>query len=285
METSADEVRSTFLVTQEAKDTYYRWENNPRRAEVVSTMRDHTTKAIYDCTLDDFKWIKAHHTHPLGTVRKKDIEHIAWARDWNPRFAFVHLFHLLLEHLNRPPLWSEFDRFVCETETGMNMFGTEREELENRIFTAELRRLRARPPAGKDPESEARRLAKASLDWRVGNAYYGFMREMYTAVALRERGVNVKVHPLADANFRTDGWAGQNILSIFVINPKYKVADQQRAERRQQGRKTAVEKLFPNSEFSFVELTMERAEHFGEFHFPSEEAIEEVSGKLWLKGC
>ena len=106
------------------------------------------------------------------------------------------------------------------------------------------------------------------------------MREMYTAVALRERGLNVKVHPLADANFCADGWLDQNILSIFVINPKYKVADHERAERLQKGRKKAVEELFPSGHFNFAELTMDAADEHGKFHFPTQAAVDEVARRL-----
>ncbi|WP_372671306.1 hypothetical protein [Amycolatopsis kentuckyensis] len=280
METSADEVRSTFLVTQEAKDAYYGWEKDKRRAEVVETMRDHTTRAIYDCRLEHFEWIKKNHTHPLGDIKKEKIEHIVKASDWYPRFAFVHVFHVLLETLGRLPLWNEVKEFVNSDPQGMKMLGAERAELENEIFTEELEKLVEDHPTWKEPEHGALALAEASLNWRIGNAYYGFMREMYTVVALRALEVPVKVHPLADANFRADGWVNQKILSVFVINPKYKLADEERAMERHQGRKTKVDKLFPKSEFSFVELTMERADHFGVFHFPKVDEIKRVSERL-----
>lgn len=282
METNADEVRSTFMVTPQATAVYRKWENNPKRIEhgVVSAMRDHTTRAIYDCSLETFEWIKDNHTHPLRNVHKEDIDHIELARDWEPGFAFVHLFHLLMEELGRPPLWSEFDQFAYETDRGVQMFGSERIELEGRIFSQELERLTSDHPEWKGLENRARILAKGSLDWRIGNAYYGFMREMFTAVALRERGLDVKVHPLADANFRADGWLGQNILSVFVINPRYKVADQRRAEQRQKGRKKDVEDLFPGDQFRFTELTMVAAEEYGKFHFPGQDVIDEVEQRL-----
>ncbi|WP_328452005.1 hypothetical protein [Amycolatopsis sp. NBC_00438] len=245
----------------------------------MSTMRDHVTKAIYDCTLGTFDDIKARHTHPLGEISKEEIRHIDLASNWEPDFAFVHLFHLMLEAKGQPPLWSEFDQFV-ETDRRLEMFRADRAALQDRIFREELEKIKTRFPKAADPENKAQFLAKASLDWRIGNAYYGFMREMYTAVALREKGLNVKVHPLADANFRADGWLGRNILSVFVINPRFKVADQKRAEQRQKGRKKAVEDLFPGNQFGFAELTMEGAERFGEFHFPSQAAIDEVERSL-----
>ncbi|KFZ77012.1 hypothetical protein ED92_38595 [Amycolatopsis sp. MJM2582] len=287
METTADEVRSTFLASPEARHEYFgKWENNPRRIEhgVVSTMRNHVTKAIYSCTLDTFEWIKDNHEHPLKDIKKKDIAHISLAANWNPDFAFVHLFHLLMEDLGRPPLWSEFDRFAYGTGEGMKMFGAERAVRENKIFDQELARITAKSPTAKNPENRAKLLANGSLDWRIGNAYYGFMRDMYTAVALRERGLDVRVHPLADANFRIDGWIGHNILSVFVVNPRYKIADQQRADYHHMGRKRHVEELFPRSEFDFVALTMEGAHEHGKFHFPSKAAIDEVEQLLCHKG-
>lgn len=282
METTADEVRATFLVTPQAEAVYYKWEKSRKRidAGVVSTMRDHTTKALYDCSLGTFEWIKKNHKHPLGDIKKKDIEHIDLARDWEPNFAFVHLFHRLMEKLGHPPLWSEFDEFAYETDEGMEMFGSERAVREDRIFAEELERLTREHPTWKGLDNKARFLAKGSLDWRVGNAYYGFMREMYTAVALRERGLDVKVHPLADANFRADGWLGQKILSIFVVNPRFKVPDQERAKKVQRGRKQSVEELFPDGSFNFAELTMDAADEHGKFHFPSKAEISRVEQSL-----
>ncbi|MFD2474733.1 hypothetical protein [Amycolatopsis silviterrae] len=287
METTADEVRSTFLVTPQAEHQYfYKWENNPKRIGhgVVSTMRDHVTKAMYNCGLETFEWIKDNHEHPLKELKKEDIEHIDLASNWEPDFAFVHLFHLLMEEIGRPPLWSEFDEFAYRTADGMKMFGAERADRENKIFDQELARIKAKHPAAKNPEHRAKFLADGSLDWRIGNAYYGFMRDMYTAVALRERGLDVRVHPIADANFRIDGWFGNKILSVFVVNPKYKVTDQRRADRHHKGRKRHVEELFPGSEFSFVALTMEGAHEHGKFHFPSKSAIDDVEQLLRCGG-
>ncbi|QFU90938.1 hypothetical protein [Amycolatopsis sp. YIM 10] len=282
METSADEVRDTFLVTPQAQKVYHDWENNPQRIAhgVVSTMRNHTTKAIYDCSVATFEWIKENHTHPLGNLKKKEIEHIELAENWEPDFAFVHLFHLLMEDLDRPPLWSEFDQFAYGTDEGKAMFGDDRLAREAEIFEQELKRISAERPTWKNPENRAQYLAKGSLDWRIGNAYYGFMRDMYTATALREKGLDVRVHPLADANFRADGWIGNRLLSVFVVNPKYKVADQQKADKVQRGRKKDVEQLFPGSQFEFVTLTMDGASEHGKFHFPNPAAIDEVDQLL-----
>lgn len=283
METTADEVRSRFLVTPQARVQYYdKWEHNPRRIEhgVVDTMRDHTTKAIYRWSTAAFEELKKNHTHPLGDLQKAEISHIKLAADWEPNFAFVHLFHRLAEQLKHPPRWSEFDDFVYGTDEGQAMFGNERAELEEVIYAAELERITQKFPRSIDPENRARRLAKGSLDWRIGNAYYGFVREMYTAVALRERGLDVKVHPLADANFRADGWVGSTILSVFVVNPEYKVADEARAEKTQRGRKIRVEKLFPGGEFGFAALTMDAAEEYGKFHLPTPAEIDRVAHDL-----
>ncbi|UJW29998.1 hypothetical protein L3Q67_32945 [Saccharothrix sp. AJ9571] len=274
-------------MTPQAREAYYtRWEDNPKRIKhgVVAAMRDHTTKAIYDCSTVTFDWIKQHHKHPLGDLKKSEIKHIVAARDWEPSFAFVHLFHLLLEDIGRPPLWSEFDQFVYGTHRGREMFGDERAECEAKIFNEELARITSKHRRVIDPENRARYLAKGSLDWRIGNAYYGFMREMYTAVALRERGLDVRVHPLADANFRADGWVGNAILSVFVINPRFKMADQQRAEVVQRGRKKHVEELFPGGQFSFAALTMDSAEEHGEFHFPTPAELDKVERQLRGKG-
>lgn len=282
METTGDEVRETFLVTPKARSLYSGWENDAERVEhgVITTVENHTTRAIYRNSSETFDWIKKHHTHPLGDIKKNEIEHIKLAENWYPQYAFVHLFHFLMERLGRPPLWSEFDTFFYGEECGRRMFGKEREELEEEIYESELRSLLAKHGRREGIENRARYLAAGSVDWRIGNGYYGFMRDMYTAVQLRKRGLDARVHPVADALFRADAWVDRSILSIFVINPKYKTADRRRARKVQAERKIKVEEIYPDGEFNFVALTLEAAEEHGKFHFPTEPELDRAEQQI-----
>ncbi|KAA9154565.1 hypothetical protein FPZ12_031530 [Amycolatopsis acidicola] len=281
METTGEEVRETFLITPQAVAVHHRWEHNKDRLAhgVIATMRDHVTRAIYDCSLSTFDWIEQRHVHPLGNIAQEDIEHIVAARDWYPNFAFVHIFHLLMEQLGRPPLWSEYEDF-CNTPDGLAKIGKNYGILKERIFDQEITRLKARFPRGKGLEHRARTLASASLNWRAGNAYYGFMRDMYTAVALRSRGLDVRVHPIADALFRTDAWSGNNILSIYVGNPAFRESSTKNGKEYHKGRKMRVDEILAESSFCFHTLALPAARRHGVFHFPSDADLDKVEQEL-----
>lgn len=52
--------------------------------------------------------------------------------------------------------------------------------------------------------------------WRLGNAYYSCLRELYVLAVLREAGVPAEYHVIADALFRADFRAGETIISLYV---------------------------------------------------------------------
>lgn len=285
METTCGEVLRTFHVTPQAQQLYHDWENNEERRTrgVIETVRNHITRVPYQLSAEDFDRLKENHErnndHPLRDIRFEDIKDIKKGIDWEPAFAFVHLFHFLTEDLGRLPGWTECSYFFCQDETGRRILGEERETKEQEIYLDELEKLRAKYPAAKGIEHRAKMLAKDSLDWRVGLAYYGFTREMYTVVKLRERGLDLRVHPLADALFRADAWVNRNIISIYVLNPNFK-GDLERSKKKQAGRKRTVESIYGNAtpRFNFVPITLERAGHAdrGKFYFPTDQALDEA---------
>jgi hypothetical protein len=56
--------------------------------------------------------------------------------------------------------------------------------------------------------------------WRLGNAYYSVLHELYVLSVLREARVAAEYHVLVDAPFRVDFWAGDTVISLFVENDR-----------------------------------------------------------------
>ncbi|MEV6818911.1 hypothetical protein AB0M72_09150 [Nocardiopsis dassonvillei] len=116
--------------------------------------------------------------------------------------------------------------------------------------------------------------AKDSMRWRIGLAYYSFVREMYVVSRFRELGLDARFHPLADALFRTDTWIGNTSVSLYIKNQKF--------QDGQTGRKPPSEKLLGGAEpgLRFIELGIPTQRLWGEVHFPDDAAVEECARKL-----
>ncbi|WP_143740071.1 hypothetical protein [Micrococcus luteus] len=102
-------------------------------------------------------------------------------------------------------------------------------------------------------------------------AYYSFLRELYVLVQLRDRGVDLKVHPLADALFRVDAWKAGAVVQLFVKNEKYRQGDH--------GRKPKPAELL-GSQFRYSEIVMDRQHVFGQLHVPSQASLDAAAEAL-----
>lgn len=113
-----------------------------------------------------------------------------------------------------------------------------------------------------------------AMRWRVGNSYYGILRDIYTMVQLRAHGLDVRAHPLADALFRVGAWAGRTVLSLRVRNALFRDSEK--------GRKIPAEELLRHAHpnFAFEPIQIERVEEFGEVHLPKPADIRQVAQRL-----
>ncbi|WP_159399552.1 hypothetical protein [Streptomyces alboflavus] len=180
--------------------------------------------------------------------------------NWHPDFAFAHTFHFCVEYLGYVPTYQQFREFALGCDEGRQMLGDPSKAV-----------IRDLVEAGRYPQQQV----QAAMRWRIGNAYYGFLREVYTLVKLRNRGIDLRVHPLADALFRVDAWVGRRALSLRVGNKKFR-------EGLNEGRKTPPEELLadvsPPLEFATIELAA--ATTFGEVHVPTELHLDQAAARL-----
>lgn len=257
--TSAEDVLRQFCTSSGTRHVYDTWREDPRRNEVVPAVMHHSARTVYELTMEDVQDVCRETEHALGQVRRADGEAVSSIVNWHPDFAFTHMFHICMELGGHLPTYQQFRSFAKEDELGQKMLGT-----------PAMQKVREVVEEGV-PES----LARAAMRWRVGNAYYSFLRETYTVVSLRELGVDVRVHPLADALFRVDAWAGRKVLSLRVGNKKFREGDHE-------GRKIPAERwladVTPAMEFELIELNP--ATEFGRVHVPSRDHLATAASRL-----
>ncbi|WP_152628069.1 hypothetical protein [Streptacidiphilus neutrinimicus] len=205
------------------------------------------------------------HGHALGNVRRNVAEKVTLIADWNPPFAFTHVLHYMLEQSGKIPTWLEFIHFIRGTNQGRNMLGWASE-------AARSEALRALDPRGQQRWSPSE--VDDALRWRLGNAYYSFVRELHVLVHMRSKGLDVRVHPLADALFRTDAWVSRAVFSIYVGNRKYR--------SNHEGRKKEAVRILGGAQpsFCFESIHLPSAAERGKVYLASESQLEARLRKL-----
>ena len=259
METTSDDVLRHFCRSPRTNQLYERWSQDPSRRSVVPAVTRHSTKTVYELTLADVSDVCHRTEHALGEVRRAEGEAVRQIVDWHPNFAFTHMFHICLERNKQLPTYQEFRAFTQSDELGQLMLGRPSRDKVREVVESGV------------PEHRAR----SAMRWRVGNAYYSFLSEIVTVVTLRKSGLNVQVHPLADALFRVDAWVGRKNLSLRVGNKKFRQGEY---GGRKQPAEDILADIVPPMAFETIEL--KPATEFGRVHVPSEEELLAVAARL-----
>lgn len=255
LETTADEVVSTFMVTPKAERLFRQWRGNPRQRHVSDFVMGHTASVLYSLRPEDVQAVAARSDHPLGDIRKADADSVRAVVDWRPDFAFAHVFHYVLEATGGMYTFQDFRDFCMSDDQARAMLTDHAQEIVKMAC------------GDRYGDRAARTLARNAVQWRVGNAYYSFLREAYTIAVLRAAGLDVHAHPLADALFRVDSWIGRTIVSIYIRNSKFRDGSV--------GRKSPVESILRGADpaFTFAELRLDVQHAFGRVHMPADEQI------------
>lgn len=250
--TTAQDVIQRFCVSPAAKEELDRWKRD--RPPVAEHVLEHVTRVPYRVDAATLQQVAESTEHALGEVKRKDAESVRPIVDWNPLFAFTHVLHYALETLGKPFTYEDFRSFCAEDTKAREMLWD---------------------PANVAIEETARAvgslLAHAAMRWRIGNAYYSFLRELTILVELRERGLDLETHPLADALFRVDAWSGRTVVGLYIGNPKYRDGDA--------GRKKKTDVLLGPT-FGYVPINMPTQHRFGALHVPTAEALDKAAAKI-----
>lgn len=259
-ETTAEDVLDLFCTSESTEGRFKAWTADRRRAEVVPVVMSHRTKVLYRLTPEGVDRVCRGTEHALGEIRREEGESVRQIVDWHPDFAFAHTFHVCMERIGDLPTYQQFREYALDDPDGWRMLGAPAKGIIRHLVIRE-----------EFPQSRV----QAAMRWRVGNAYYSFLRETYTLVQLRQRGVDLRAHPLADALFRVDAWAGRRALSLRVGNRKFR-------QGMDEGRKTPVEQLLadilPPLRFDTIELAA--ATKFGVVHLPRTADLDRLAMRL-----
>lgn len=116
------------------------------------------------------------------------------------------------------------------------------------------------------------------MRWRIGNAYYSFLREAYVMAELRSRRLDVRSHPLADALFHVDCWVGDVNIELCIGNRQFRAGGL--------GRKTASSELLSDAEprFRTLQIELPVGREFGRVHFPDNLTLNQVAERLRSAG-
>jgi hypothetical protein len=217
------------------------WRTDPRyRVAVVPFVEQFAVSALYGVLPGDVLAVSRKTEHALGDVKREVAESVLPIVNWNPPFALQHTLHYALEVAGGPLTLQDFRHF-CSTEPHAR-----------RMLWEPSREAIAAVIASGVPSG----LARAAMKWRVGLAYYSFLRELYVIAVLRsELGADIRYHPVADVLFRIDGWAGTRVLHLYIGNPQFRLGASGRKPRLACSNLQVVEmELSPRREFGVVHL-------------------------------
>jgi hypothetical protein len=257
--TSGAEVAEKFASTGAARAELNRWRNRPGLGFVAEKVLAHRSAAVYTVRPGHITSLDT--SHALGRIRPAQGYAVSAIKNWYPDFAFTHLLHFCLEDLGRIFSIDEFRQWSSDPQ------------VRDWLWEPAQEALRAAVREGHDADT-----ARAAMQWRIGLMYYSFLREMYAVASLRERGLPVRSHPLADALFRVDAWCGDTVVELFIKNSEFKSG-------RQGRKKTPADFISPGQpHFNFVRLEMEPRQIWGRVHLPTVKELDRCADAIRLCG-
>jgi hypothetical protein len=205
-------------------------------------------------TVDEVTQVVRTTENALGASSRRIGEAVKPIRDWNPNFAFTHVLHHVTALLGHLPTWQEFRDFASSDSDVRPM-----------LWEPAMRANDAAVAAGY-PTAEVRN----AMQWRIGNAYYSFVREAFIVAQLNAVGLKPKFHPLVDALFRVDLWVDDVNINLFVGNQIYRDGFN--------GRKVASSQILSDARppFRNLDIQLPIQHTFGNVHLPKPEAITEI---------
>ncbi|MGZ9829494.1 hypothetical protein ACXYTP_21495 [Tsukamurella ocularis] len=241
-----------FAVTDAARRALDAWQRE--RPEVAAVVLSHVTVVPYLTSSTDLRAVASRTEHALGDVVKREVDRVTSIRDWNPRFAMTHVLHFALEQIGEPFTYQRFREFVRDDPQGRAMLTEPSVEA---VTEAAVQ--------------HGDKLARDAMRWRIGNSYYSFLRELVTVVRLREQGLDLRVHPLADALFRADAWIGNTVVSLYIGNVAFRDG--------RAGRKPQPSQLLGDG-FRYVAVNLPTQHTFGRVHVPSDDGIKDAAEQI-----
>lgn len=245
-----------------ASDRLRRWNERRRTPEwrpvkkfLVGIRHD----ALHNLSLEDVQAAVDSTEHAIEEIRPAQGTY-AGISDFCPPFAMEYLFHDCLEDLGRTPLWQDIKTYLFERKRDRYV----------EPFLAKYRIASGSRDARLDSPYFI------ALKYRVGNAYYSFIREVHLMTVLRRKyGLDVRYHVFADVEYKSDLVAGDVLVALYVPNGRYRDGAD--------GRKTSIATANPSRKTLSVTLAVRK--DFGKPWLVTDEAIKDIAEKLMAEGC
>lgn len=237
-----------------------RWATSPRFRVVRPFVRSMEHRALYAQSLDEVTAAINETEHALGDRRARVIKghfKAKYVEDMNPPFATQHIMHMLMEKLGRFPLWQDVQPFL--TDEAPELFY---QPMKDGLSWHNFSKIQ------KEEVIEV-------FWWRMGKAYYSFLREMDFLFRLRDvHGLDAKYHVFADVTLRADTWVGMVALELFMASRVFKDVEFKR------GRKQEAGDLYKHGEMEALRLYIPPADKYGQVSLFPERTIEMVAEDL-----
>jgi hypothetical protein len=192
--TTAAGVRRLFNVTEASRDRFNNWHST--RPGVAAHALGHAAVVVNALASADTAAVFRRES--LGAALSARGQPVLEIDDWRPEYALPHVFHHAVERLGRLPGWAEFRQFCQGDEQAVVMLWGPAADLVDRVV-------------GRGVEGS---VARAAMRRRVGREYAEFVRTLHVAAVLRERGLPVLTHPLAETVFGVDAWAERVVFGL-----------------------------------------------------------------------
>ncbi|WP_157659667.1 hypothetical protein [Burkholderia ubonensis] len=230
-----------------ARDVLADWRARSGYGHVVAFVENFTHRYLFALSPNDVRNVIRNSTHALGNVKAE--EQLDYIEDFTTPFAFQHLFHWYIEHNRGIPTWKQFRDWMVEGPAAPCWYVPLKEYLEHHY-----------------PRGDRRAWSRAAR-WRLGKVYLSNMRELDLLARLREAGIPIRYHVLADVLFRVDFWAGDVLVCTYFPNSSYR-------DGSEAGRKPPAERYFAdaNPPFKIVHVPIER-QGFGKIWLTSNDSV------------
>lgn len=262
--TTPQDVLDRFIQrSNNAARIFDEWRHNQQRSNVVNIVLNHSTSVIDRVSQADVERIAKKTEHALGDSSSRIGNAVETIRDWNPEFAFTHIFHYITEKIGSIPTWQEFKDVAKRCDDVMMMVYLPSKE----IITKSV-------DLGWDIHD-----AKMALQWRLGNAYYSFLREIHVYSIIKNYYSQSSMHPLADALFRVDMWIENANINLYIGNARFRSMSK--------GRKMTSSKLLSDAHppFQSIDLELEPRHSYGDVHLVHPDKVSQAISKIeWTVG-
>ena len=234
------------------------------QARTHRSIREHTANYANQVTAEDVASVAQQSGQDLNTIvglraREYARENLL-IRDGHPDVSFTYLFHAALEETGAVPTWIGWREWLRSSRTPTVNQATH--DIRERARSA-LGHWIGEAAAVYGLES-----SQGAARWRIGLAYFSFLRELWVLGRLRESGLKMLCHPYIDLAYRIDGWitAPQpTVLELYIANTRFRSADS--------GRKDGARKYIYQARLVDIGLDPFSPRRVGDLFVPTEQEL------------